>query len=215
MLESLLHPTDPFASREKKHQALVFGMWVFLASEIMLFGVLLLGLTVYRALYPQAFELASHRLELWLGGANTLVLLTSSLTMALGVRAAQLDRPKGPALLLLATAGLGAVFLIVKRLEYAHHIAHGLLPGPGFHFEGPVDPSRAQLFFLFYFVLTGRHALHLTIGIAVVTLLATLAWRKAFIPGASIPVELGGLYWHLVDIVWIFLFPMLYLFGHR
>lgn len=215
MLEQILHPTNPYANPEEKHHALIFGMWLFLGTEIMLFGGLILALSAYRVLYPAEFNLGSHYMDLWMGTANTFVLLTSSLAMALAVRAAQNDSAKLTAVLLLVTAGLGVVFLGIKFTEYADHIQHGLLPGPGFHFEGGVDPQRVQLFFLLYFIITGLHAFHLTIGIGLVSLMALLAWRKLFIPGAYTPVEMTGLYWHLVDIVWIFLFPLFYLIGHH
>lgn len=215
MLESLLRPTNPYANPEEKHHALIFGMWLFLGTEILLFGGLFLGLSAYRVLYPAEFALGSHHMALWMGTANTFVLLTSSLSMALAVRAAQNDSAKLTALLLLVTAGLGAVFLGIKFTEYADHIQHGLWPGPGFHVEGTSAPERVRLFFLLYFIMTGLHALHLTIGIGLVSLMALLAWRKAFIPAAYTPVEMTGLYWHLVDIVWIFLFPMFYLIGHH
>jgi cytochrome c oxidase subunit 3 len=214
VLDSLRHPPDPHATPRRKRDALVLGMWIFLGSEIMLFGALFTALSAYRVLYPEAFALASRQLALGLGALNTAVLLTSSLTMALGVRAARLDAPRLTALWLLVTAALGSVFLGLKFVEYADHIAHGLLPGADFHLAG-VEAGPAQLFFRLYFILTGLHALHLAVGIGLVVTMALLARRKAFIPAADTPVEMAGLYWHLVDIVWIFLFPMLYLIAHR
>lgn len=214
MFEPLRHPPDPYANREQKHDAAVLGMWLFLGSEIMLFGGLFMALTVYHATHPAAFEAASRHLSLALGGLNTLVLLTSSLTMALAVRQAQRDGTRLVALLLALTAGLGLVFLGLKFTEYAQHIQSGLLPGPHFRFAGPHAPA-IELFFVFYFVMTGLHALHLAVGIGITGLMAVLAWRRAFIPEAYTPVEVAGLYWHLVDIVWIFLFPMLYLTAQR
>jgi cytochrome c oxidase subunit 3 len=201
---------DPLQQRE----AATLGMWVFLATEILLFGGLFAGLTAYRTMYLPAFEAASHHLELWNGTLNTAVLLTSSLTMALAVRSAQLGAKKPTALLLLGTAGLGAVFLGFKLLEYYHHYQHGLVPGAMFRYEGPY-PDQVQLFFVFYYVMTGLHAVHLTIGLGVTLTLAALAWLGRYSRAYHTPVEMGGLYWHLIDVVWVFLYPMLYLIGHR
>lgn len=205
---------SPFDDPEQRREAATLGLWIFIASEVLLFGGLFAGLMIYRWLYGPAFEAASHRLDLWNGTLNTVLLLTSSLTMALAVRAAQLGRRKPSAYWLLATLALGLAFLGFKGLEYVQHYRHGLVPGPLFRYDGPF-PAQAQLFFVFYYLMTGLHALHLTIGLGVTVFLAAQTWCARYSTLYHTPVELGGLYWHLIDIVWIFLYPSLYLIGHR
>ncbi|HEY9721748.1 MAG TPA: cytochrome c oxidase subunit 3 family protein [Oscillatoriaceae cyanobacterium] len=208
------HLHEPYDTPEQQREAATLGMWVFLGTEIMLFGAMIMGFCAYRISYAQAFTEASHHTDLLLGTANTAVLLTSSLTMALAVRSAQLGSRKWLTGLLFGTMGLGIVFLVLKIAEWIEHYQHHLLPGAGFVFPGP-HSATAELFFYFYFLLTGIHALHLTIGCGVMAVLAILAWRGKFTPAYTNPVEIGGLYWHLVDIVWIFLYPLLYLAGHH
>jgi len=188
------------------------GMWVFLLTEIMFFGGLFAGYTVYRTLYPAAFAEGSHHLNLVLGGINTAVLISSSLTMALAVHAAQTGQRQLLLGFLLGTMVLGLVFLGIKAVEYGHKFAEHLVPGPGFVSAGP-HAGQVRLFFGLYFGMTGMHALHMVIGIALLAGLAVLAWRGRFTPAYHVPVELIGLYWHFVDMVWIFLFPLLYLLG--
>jgi cytochrome c oxidase subunit 3 len=190
-------------------------MWVFLATEVMFFGGLFLGYTVYRTQHPQAFAAASHHLKMPLGAANTAVLLTSSLTVALAVHAAHLGRRRALAAFLLATIVLGLVFLGIKGMEYYYEYVEHLIPGRLFHYEGPAPAEGVQLFFLFYFAMTGLHATHMIVGIALMTVMAVLAWRGRFSTEYYSPIEMSGLYWHFVDIVWIFLFPLLYLIGHH
>jgi cytochrome c oxidase subunit 3 len=185
-------------------------MWVFLATEILFFGGMFMGYIIYRWLYPEAFALASQKMDLALGAVNTAVLLTSSLTMALAVRAAQVGSRKGTVLLLLVTAGFGIVFLGIKGIEYYHKFVEHLVPGPNFEFD-PAHASHAEIFFILYFLLTGVHALHLLVGICLTGVMAYMAWRGRFTPEYYSPVEVSGLYWHFVDIIWIFLFPLLYL----
>lgn len=200
-----------FDTPAQQHEAAVLGMWVFLATEVMLFGGLFTGLAAYRVVYPDVWAAASHHLDLWLGTANTGVLLTSSLFVALGVEAVRAGKARVCAGWLALAAALGVVFLGFKFLEYYHHYAHHLVPGLGFRWEGD-RPDVAPLFFYFYFFMTGLHALHVSIGLAVLTGLAGLTWWGRGTPNQ---VEVGGLYWHLVDVIWIFLFPLLYLVGHR
>ena len=188
------------------------GMWLFIAQEIMFFGGLFLTYTIYRALYSSAFAEASSHLEWQLGALNTAVLIGSSLTMAMAVHAAALGHRKAIAWWLIATIVLGLVFLGVKVEEYDQKFEHHLVPGPHFQYEGP-DAPQAQIFFSLYFAMTGLHALHMIVGIPILAYMAWRGWRGAFGPEYHTPVELTGLYWHFVDIIWIFLFPLLYLIG--
>jgi cytochrome c oxidase subunit 3 len=208
-----------FDSAAQQHSATQLGMWLFIAQEILFFGGLFLTYTVYRFVYPEAFAAGSHHLDVTLGMINTAVLIGSSLTMALAVHGAQLGRRYVQVLFLLLTILLGSVFLGIKTVEYAHKFHEHLIPGPGFHFGDAVPGSdlarHAQIFFSLYFVMTGLHALHMVIGIAILAVLTWQAWRGAYGPKYYSPVELTGLYWHFVDIVWIFLFPLLYLIGRH
>jgi len=201
-----------FDDAEQQHEASTFGMWLFLVTEILFFGGLFTCYVVYRALYPEAFAAGSHHLDLTLGALNTVVLIGSSLTMALAVHAAQLGR-RGPLQLFLAlTIVLGSVFLVVKGFEYAEKFQHGLVPGADFVFEGGKAP-HVELFYGLYFTMTGLHAVHMVIGVGVLAALLVLARRGRFGAAYFTPVEVTGLYWHFVDVVWIFLFPLLYLLG--
>jgi cytochrome c oxidase subunit 3 len=178
----------------------------------MLFGGMFTAYTWYRFLYPEGFAEGSRHMDLALGGINTAVLICSSLTMALAVHAAQTGKRRALMGFLGATIVLGLVFIGIKGTEYWHHWQEGLVPGLAFTFEGPlVNP--VELFFLFYFIMTGIHAIHLSIGVGVVTTLLILARRGHFTPESHNPLEVTGLYWHFVDVVWIFLLPLLYLFG--
>jgi cytochrome c oxidase subunit 3 len=203
-----------FESLDEQKEASSLGMWLFIAQEVMFFGGLFLAYTVYRNLYPGAFEEASHHLDWKLGGFNTAVLIFSSLTMALAVRAAALGRRKQIVLFLLATVLLGGVFLGVKVVEYGDKFEHHLVPGAGFQFPGP-NARPAQIFYSLYFAMTGLHALHMVIGIPIILAIAWMAHRGRYGPAYHTPVEMTGLYWHFVDIVWIFLFPLLYLIGQH
>lgn len=212
MAEPATHRVEPFADREQEQEASTLGMWIFLASEIMFFGVLFTAYIVYRRAYPDVFAEASNHLDLILGTVNTAVLLLSSLTVALALHMAQNGRHRRLLASLLATALLGTTFLVIKGLEYSHKFSEHLLPGSSFQYTGE-NPERAELFFGLYFTLTGVHALHLLIGIGLVLALALYVWRRKPPPERSGPVALIGLYWHFVDVVWIFLFPLLYLIG--
>jgi cytochrome c oxidase subunit 3 len=189
-------------------------MWVFLVTEIMFFGGLFTGYAVYRATYPEAFIEGSQHLDILLGGINTAVLIGSSLTMALAVHSAHIGTRQAVVGFLLLTVLLGLVFLGIKTVEYAHKFAEHLVPGRGFAYAGSQDP-HVQLFFAFYFSLTGMHAVHMIIGIGLLGVLAWQARRGRFSAAYFTPVELTGLYWHFVDLVWIFLFPLLYLIGRH
>jgi cytochrome c oxidase subunit 3 len=199
-----------FDDYEQQQEASTLGMWVFLATEILFFGGLFLGYTVYRGMYPAVYGEASRRLDIVLGTINTGVLLCSSLTMAMAVHAAQLGKRKLLVLFLILTMLLGATFLGIKFYEYYQKYQENLIPGSGFEWKG-ADATHASLFFIFYFVMTGMHAVHMIIGIGLMAILVVLTWRGKFNAIYYSPIELGGLYWHFVDIVWVFLFPLLYL----
>ena len=218
--QSAPHPHHPklqhhFDDMAQQAEASTLGMWVFLVTEIMFFGGLFLAYLVYRAQYPMAFQEASAHLSWKLGAFNTAVLIFSSLTMALGVRSAQTSESRGTQVgWLVATMVLGATFLGVKVIEYSDKFAHNNVPGPNFVWDGQY-PAGAEIFYSLYFCMTGLHALHMVIGLGIMTVIAIMAWRRQFNTEYFTPVEIAGLYWHFVDIVWIFLFPLLYLIGRH
>jgi cytochrome c oxidase subunit 3 len=203
-----------FDTMDQQREASSFGMWVFLVTEILFFGGLFLAYTVYRAQYARAFAEASRHLDIALGTFNTVVLIVSSLTMALAVWSAATGRRKAIVVFLLLTMILGGVFLGVKAVEYSHKFHDHLVPGPGFHFPGP-NARPAEIFYSLYFTMTGLHAAHMIIGIGILTVLLLQARKGRYTPEYHTPVEVSGLYWHFVDIVWIFLFPLLYLIGRH
>lgn len=203
-----------FDDAEQQHEAATLGMWVFLLTEVMFFGGLFAGYTVYRNLYPEAFAEASHHLDTLLGAVNTGVLISSSLTMAMAVHAAQLGKRRQLVGFLAATIALGSVFLGIKAVEYSDKFHHHLVPWLNFSFPGS-QAQQAQLFYCFYFFMTGMHALHMVIGIGIMLVLASRARRGWYSAERYAQVEMSGLYWHFVDIVWVFLFPLLYLIGHH
>jgi len=225
---SLQHHFDSLAQQK---EASTFGMWLFLVTEIMFFGGLFTCYVVYRRAYSEAFVAASHSLDWKLGAFNTAVLILSSLTMALAIWAAQVNRRKQVVFYLIATMFLGTVFLGVKAVEYADKFEHHHVPGPSFEWhEGghaePLDGAQSdappledkfaqhvQIFFSLYFIMTGLHAVHMICGIGVLAALLLPAWRGRYNSEYHNPLECTGLYWHFVDIVWIFLFPLLYLLG--
>ncbi len=204
---ALMHHFDDL---EQQKEAASLGMWVFLATEVLFFGGLFASYMVYRIWYPDVFGEASRHLDMTLGAVNTMVLIMSSLTMAMAVRSAALGRRQALMLMLVATMVLGAVFLGIKGFEYYQKWAEHLIPGPGFRFEHG-DPMHAQIFYSLYFAMTGLHATHMIIGFGILSTILFMAWRGRFTPEWHTPVEVSGLYWHFVDIVWIFLFPLLYL----
>lgn len=215
----MLEQTVPYVAHhfddaEQQHDASTLGMWLFLVQEVMFFGGLFLAYVVYRTAYPEAFHAGSHELDITLGAFNTVVLLTSSLTMALSVHAAQVSKRGMLIVNLFLTLFLGLVFLGVKVIEYAAKFEHHLVPGPHFAFHGP-DATHAQLFFSLYFAMTGLHALHMVIGAGLLMVLIVRAGQGMFNKNYYTPVEMVGLYWHFVDLVWIFLFPLLYLLGRH
>ena len=206
----LKHHFDDF---EQQLESSTLGMWVFLLTEIMFFGGMFGGYTVYRNLYPDAFASASHFMNITLGASNTLVLITSSLTMVLAVRAAQLGQKRTLIVFLVLTLILGSMFLVVKYFEYHEKWVDHHIPGPGFGYEEPQYFHQAQILFFLYFAMTGMHAMHMIVGVGLLTTLIIMAARGRFSAAWYTPVDMIGLYWHFVDIVWIFLFPLLYLIG--
>jgi len=208
-----------FEDMEQQRDAGTFGMWVFLAQEIMFFGGIFAAYIVYRALFHDSFEIGSNLLNVKFGAANTVVLIASSLTMALAIHAAQAGKKgKTQVLYLLLTVLLGVIFLAVKfTFEWTADYHEHLIPGFGFIIrpEWGAAGSHVPMFFSFYFFMTGLHALHMIVGIPIILIIAVMAWRNKFDEVYHAPLEMVGLYWHFVDIVWIFLFPLLYLVGGR
>jgi cytochrome c oxidase subunit 3 len=212
---------------EQQREAGTLGMWAFLVTEIMFFGGLFLAYILYRSQNPAEFAAASKGLDALLGGINTIVLICSSLTMALAVYYAQVGNRKLLIIFLWLTVLLGMTFLGVKAVEYKDKFDHHHIPGANFVWEEEghatadqshaaaeeVNTSKIQMFYWLYFAMTGVHALHMIIGIGVMLVLIYLSYKERFSPEYHAPVELSGLYWHFVDIVWIFLFPLLYLIG--
>jgi len=204
-----------FEDLEQQHEAASLGMWIFLATEVMFFGGIFAGYTIYRNLYLPGFEAGSHMLNVTIGAVNTAVLICSSLTMALAVRAAQMGKRNALVAFLVLTIALGLAFVMIKlTLEWRHDYLEGFAPGLNFTFAG-ANAKSVELFFCFYFIMTGVHALHMIVGMGVLGVLLIQAWKGHFGPDHFNAVEGTGLYWHFVDIVWIFLFPLLYLIGGR
>jgi len=201
----------------QQHETASMGMWLFLVTEIMFFGGMFCAYLVYRHSYFNAWVAGSQQMEIGLGAINTAVLICSSLTMVLAVHAAKIGDRKLIVLFLVLTMILGAAFLGIKAVEYHGHWVHHEVPGPYFDFEhhGNFDPRQVEIFFSLYFAMTGLHALHMIIGIGLLSWLAMRSWRGDFTATYNSPVEMTGLYWHFVDLVWIYLFPLLYLVSHR
>lgn len=208
-----------FEDIEQQNESAVLGMWLFLAQEIMFFGGLFAVYLVYRFKYPDAWAAGSFDLDIKLGTFNTVVLLVSSLTMAMAVWSAQTGRQRNLIRYLFLTLVLGSTFLVVKFFEYKHKWVHHHVPGPNFSFHSEHFPaaeeSNVQLFYTLYFIMTGMHALHMVIGAGLLIWLIVLAWKGKFGPQSFMKVELTGFYWHFVDIVWVFLFPLLYLINRH
>jgi cytochrome c oxidase subunit III len=200
---------------EQQREAGSIGMWVFIAQEIMFFGGLFLAYTIFRWKFPVEFAAASNHLTVWMGGLNTVVLICSSVTMALAVYYAQTGKTRAQVGFLILTALLGTTFLVIKGFEYAEKFRDNLFPGGSFEWHQQGDPNHVQIFFWIYFAMTGLHALHMIIGLGIITWLILKARKGTFTPEYHSPVEISGLYWHFVDIIWIFLFPLLYLLGRH
>jgi len=198
-----------FHDAAQQAAAAKFGMWLFLATEVLFFGGLFMAYVALRWLYPGSFLMAHEELSIPMGALNTVVLITSSLTMALAVRSAQVGNQVWLKRYLLLTIVLAFAFLVVKFFEYSAKVHHGFLPGR--HYTGHGIDGMPGLFFSCYFGMTGLHGIHVVGGIVVLTWMWVKAAKGAFSPQWYTPVENVGLYWHLVDIIWIFLFPLLYL----
>lgn len=199
----------PFESLPRQHQAVSFGMWVFLASEVLLFSGLLAGYAIYRSLYSDGFLAAGRDTDIVYGTINTAILMTSSLTIAVAGRAARGGLGRMAWWLLLATLALGLTFLTLKGFEYREDLQKHLYPGPAF----PIAQAGAQLFFSYYWIMTGVHAVHVSGGLIAVVRLAVASRRNCRWLSGSGSEEATALYWHLVDVIWIVLYPLLYLAG--
>jgi cytochrome c oxidase subunit 3 len=198
-----------FESLEKQGQAQRLGMWLFLATEILLFTALFAAYGVYRYLYTDAFSQASRGLETWMGGVNTFVLVTSSFTVAMGLDAVVKGKNKRSAALFGLSILMGCAFMVLKGIEYRHHFLHAELPGQ--FYGGHIAGSGGSMFFALYFLITGLHAFHVLIGMTVLAVIGARTWLGKYDAQYHVPVELAGLYWHLVDLIWIFVFPLIYL----
>jgi cytochrome c oxidase subunit III len=213
--EAMEHPSHlehHFSDSWQQSESAKLGMWLFLLTEILLFGGLFLFYAVYRAWYPDMFINAHKALSVPMGTLNTAVLITSSLTMALAIQSIQRNLRKQSIRYLLATLAFAAMFLVVKYFEYSHKIHLGQLPGELYTFTG-IEGTNPHIFFSIYFMMTGLHGLHVLIGMGLILWVLRRTVRNDFSPAYYTPIEMTGLYWHLVDLIWIYLFPMLYLIG--
>jgi cytochrome c oxidase subunit 3 len=212
-----------FVSAEQQRNTVSLAMWLFLATEVMFFGGMFCAYLIYRYWYYAEFAAGSRSLNIWLGTVNTVVLIGSSLTVALGVRAAQMGKKNLLVILLLLTLLLGLVFLGVKGVEWHDKYVEHHIPGSSFSVADliqdypqlHIDQRHAQIFFSLYFAMTGMHALHMVIGVGLFLYLTFKAWKGTYGPQYYTPIEMGGLYWHFVDIIWIYLFPLLYLIDRK
>jgi len=201
---------EQFGSLDQQEHAARFGMWLFLTSEVLLFGALFALYTAYRIEYPEAFRNAARHNNVWLGTANTLILITSSLLAAWAAHALKIGRTRLAELCLLATLVLGGLFLFLKLTEYADHFRHGIFPG-SYYRSAEVHERGSNSFFTLYYFMTGLHGLHLVGGMTALSIMLVRTLRGHYGPKRSTAVELSVLYWHLVDVVWIFLWPLFYL----
>lgn len=212
-----------FADMEQQRNAASLGMWIFLGTEIMFFGGMFLAYLIYRYWYYNEFAAGSRSIDIYLGAINTGVLICSSLTVALGVRAAQLGKRKLLVTLLLLTLLFGLAFLAIKGIEWYDKFEEHHVPGNSFSAQDiiekypqlHIDPRPTQIYFSLYFAMTGLHALHMIVGVLIFSFVTYYAWKGRYTPEYHTPVEISGLYWHFVDIVWIYLFPLLYLIDRK
>ncbi len=210
--EESLRLREQFATPDQQRETASVGMWVFLVTEIMLFGGLFTAFTVYRLSHPAAFDAGSAHMEILLGAINTAVLICSSYTMALAVHSAETGNQKLLILFLIITMIIGALFLGIKFTEYYDHFRDHKVPALWFDYNGPHAPEF-QMFFVFYFIMTGLHALHMTIGIGLLSVITFRSLLGRFTADYYTPVEMSGLYWHFIDIVWVFLYAIFYIPG--
>ena len=208
------HLQHHFEDLDQQHVTVTLGMWAFLATEILFFGGFFFAYTLYRNMYPAAWTIGAHHNNITLGTINTAVLICSSLTMAMGVYFAQQGRKKPLVNAILATIFLGVVFVVIKGVEYTEHIREGFFPGALFTYSGP-EARHVELFMVFYFGMTGLHALHMLVGFGILAWLVVRSGQGWYSAEYYSPVEVVGLYWHFVDIIWIFLFPLLYLINRH
>jgi len=201
-----------FHEVEQQKESAKLGMWIFLLTEILLFGGLFVAYSVFRAWNPEMFFDAHKQLNVYMGTLNTFVLISSSVTIALSIRSIQLGDKKRTMQLLFITLLLAAVFLVVKYFEYSHKIHLGQLPGKYYTFEG-LEGTNPHVFFSIYFLMTGLHGVHVILGMAAITWILYKTSKGRFSAEYYTPVEMVGLYWHLVDLIWIYLFPLFYLIG--
>lgn len=201
-----------FSVPEQQASSVKLGMWIFLLTEILFFSGLFVAYAVYRAWNPDMFYQAHKQLDVVMGTTNTVVLITSSLTIALAIRAIQLNKKKQTVLLLAITIALAITFLVIKYFEYAHKFHLGQLPGKYYTFTG-LEGTNPHIFFSVYFLMTGLHGLHVIAGIGLITYMLIKTLKNTFSSAYYTPLEMTGLYWHLVDMIWIFLFPLFYLIG--
>jgi cytochrome c oxidase subunit III len=214
-----------FENMEQQREAGTLGMWIFLVTEIMFFGGMFFAYTLYRWKYPMEFASASNHLKLALGTVNTIVLILSSFTMAMGVYFSQIGKRRNLVLCLSLTLFLGLVFLGIKAVEYHDKYVDNLIPGrliPGHYFSPDsvhllpgATKQKVEMFYWIYFAMTGMHAVHMVVGVGLLSVILYFSWKGRYGPEYHSPVEVSGLYWHFVDIIWIFLFPLLYLLGRH
>ncbi|MBC7385335.1 MAG: cytochrome c oxidase subunit 3 family protein [Cryobacterium sp.] len=206
------HHAHHFDSADHEFQASKQGMWIFMVTEVLMIGAIFVGYLIMRARYPEAFHEAHKLLNVKLGALNTAVLILSSYTMVRGVSAAQRGNNKLTIRMLMTTIALALVFCVVKYFEYSHKIHEGTLPGGNYTYA-ELSMPHVPLFFSFYFIMTGIHAFHVLVGIGLMTWMIKRVKSGEITPEFFTPVELVGFYWHFVDLVWIYLFPLLYLLG--
>jgi len=199
-----------FVNSEQQFDTSKLGMWLFLATEILMFGGLFVGFGLMQANYPEAWVAGHHHLDRIMGSINTVFLLCSSFTMVMAVHASSTNQKSKTVLNLLATLAFAGGFMVIKYFEYSHKFHEGILPGRYFSYAGGGPPEQA-MFFGFYFAMTGIHGIHVLVGMILITWILIRAQRGDFSSAYYTPVDLVGLYWHLVDLIWIYLFPLLYL----
>jgi cytochrome c oxidase subunit 3 len=203
-------PAEHFGDEASRQEAAHLGMWIFLATEVLLFAALFASYALYRLAYPEVFHQAREHMDLTLGTINTYVLVSSSILVALAIASIRKGRDLATAALLAGAVLLGITFLCIKGMEYAHHAKDKALPGAHYAFHKFAAPG-ASLYFTLYWIMTGVHAVHVTVGVGTLSVLCGQTLSGKFSAAYHTPLELGGMYWHLVDVVWLFLWPLLYL----